>query len=337
MKTLARCASFVLALALLPLPAMAEPIKLKLSFFTSDRSQTYQKAVKPFVDAVNREGKGLLEIEVYFSGTLGRLQAEQPQLVREGVADMAVVVPGQAPDLFPDTGVIELPGLFRDAREATLTYTRLVAANALRGYGDFFPIGNVSADPNSIHSRNPLASIADLKDMRLRTNNRREAAALEKLGAVPVVLAIILTSETIGSGTIEGSTLAPSALRDFGIGRVTTNHYILPISASPLALLMSRAKFNSLPKQAQALIRKYSGEWLAARFIEGWAPLERQELERLRSEPRRKVVMPSPADLEIARHAFASVIEEWAAISTRHRELLTLVDAELAKIRSAAP
>ena len=63
----------VLALALLPVVATAEPIKLKLAFFSSDRNHLYRSAVKPFVDAVNAEGKGRVEIEVYLSGKLAAI------------------------------------------------------------------------------------------------------------------------------------------------------------------------------------------------------------------------------------------------------------------------
>jgi TRAP-type C4-dicarboxylate transport system substrate-binding protein len=335
LKTVARCAAVTLVLA--PLAAGAEPIKLKLSFFTSDRSQTYLHTTKPFVDAVNAEGKGLLEIEVFFSGALGRRQTQQPQLLLDGVADIAMIVPGQTPDRFQDTAVVELPGLFRNAREATLTYTRLNAAHALKGYEDFFVIGSFSADPDSIHSRKPIGSLADLKGQRLRTNNLREAAALEKLGAVPVLLSIIQSPDAISSGNIDGATLAPSALLDFGIARVTSNHYLLRISAAPLALLMNRNKFDSLPEQAKALIRKYSGEWTAARFVEDWEKLEKREVEKIRSDALRTVILPSPPDLVAAQRAFQSVVDEWAASSTRHRELLMLVEAELTKIRSTKP
>lgn len=40
----------------------AEPVVLK--FFTSDRSAVYRCQVKPFVDAVNAEGAGLVKIRV---------------------------------------------------------------------------------------------------------------------------------------------------------------------------------------------------------------------------------------------------------------------------------
>ena len=121
-KTLLRCA--VTALALLPVAAAAEPIKLKLAFYTSDRASVYHSAVKPFVDAVNAEAKGLIEIEVYFSGALGKSQAQQPQLVLDGVADIAFVIPGMVPEHFSDNAVIELPGLYREHARGHVLFTR---------------------------------------------------------------------------------------------------------------------------------------------------------------------------------------------------------------------
>jgi len=78
---------WILAAALLlPVSANAEPITLKLSFFTSARTVAYQTAIKPFVDAINSEGRGLLEIDVYFSGALGKVRKELPQDARCGSA-----------------------------------------------------------------------------------------------------------------------------------------------------------------------------------------------------------------------------------------------------------
>src|SRR5258707_10399304 len=103
------------ALALgLATAAVAGPTKLKLAFYTSDRASVYDVAVKPFVEAVNAEGQGLIEIEVYFGGVLGKSQTQQPQIVLDGVADIAFVIPGMTPDRFPDNAVIEMPGLFRN-------------------------------------------------------------------------------------------------------------------------------------------------------------------------------------------------------------------------------
>ena len=168
----------MLGLVMLPVAACAEPIKLKLSFFTSDRSYVYQNQVKPFVDAVNDEGQGLIEIEMSISAALSpRCRPEQPQLVADGTADIAIIVPGQTPDRFGDTGVMELPGLYRDSREASLVFTRLIQAGALKGYNDFFVVGAFVSGAESIHSRKPIAANEDLKGLTIRTNNRTEAAS----------------------------------------------------------------------------------------------------------------------------------------------------------------
>jgi TRAP-type C4-dicarboxylate transport system substrate-binding protein len=322
---------------MLPFAASAEPITLKLSFFTSDRTIAYLSAVKPFVDAINGEGEGLLRIEVYLSGTLGKVQQELPQLVLNGTADIAFVVPGQNPGRFIDDSVIELPGLFRNGREATLTYTRLVAANALAGYQDFFVIGAFATQPETIHSRKPIRSLADLKGQKIRVNNLTEATALAKLGALPLVLAFNETTRALSSGTIDGATVPAAQLTDVGIGRLTSNHYLLDTSVAPLALLMNRKVFDRLPDEAKNLIRKYSGEWAAARFIDAYSQADKTALDQARLDPRRNIVFPSPEDRNTARLAFESIVRGWEAESPIHRNLLQLAEAELAKLREAEP
>ena len=103
-------------------PSSAEPITLKLAFSTSDQSAAYKSAAEPFVNAVNAEGQGLIRIEPYFSGALGKEMSQQAQLVRDGVADIAYIIPSYTRDRFPDNAIVEMPGLYRDMREGTLVY-----------------------------------------------------------------------------------------------------------------------------------------------------------------------------------------------------------------------
>jgi TRAP-type C4-dicarboxylate transport system substrate-binding protein len=330
-KALTRCA--LLALGLFSSAAAAEPIKLKLALNSSDRSDLYLNTVKSFVDAVNAEANGLIEIEVYFSGVLAG-SPPQPQLVLDGVADLAVILSGQTQLRFPDDAVLELPGLFHNAREATLAYAGLIRANALRGYKDFFVIGAFSSGPGNIHSRKRLTSLSDLKGMKISARSTMEANTLERLGAVSYVLPLPQAIGAISAGSIDGTAVPPAVFPSFGIGRVTTYHYLLSISAAPLALVMNREKFDGLPEQAQSVIRKYGGEPMATRFVAHHQDLEKEELERIKSDARRMVTFPSRMDIEAARAVFQSVIDEWTAKSPRNLELLTMVEKELARIRS---
>jgi TRAP-type transport system periplasmic protein len=97
---------------------------------------------------------------------------------------------------------------------------------------------------------------------------------------------------------------------------------------------MNRRKFDSLPREAQDVIRKYSGEWPVAPYLHAYDASGRQVLDQLESNPRRKVVNPSPADRATAEVAFKSVIDEWTAKAPANRQQLETAQAEIARLRA---
>ncbi len=326
--------STMAAALLLSSAAVADPIELKLAFFGSEATNTYHSGVKPFVDGVNAEGKGLVTIKVYADGGLGRVLAEQPRMVLDGTTDIAWIIPGQTPYRFPDNELIEQPGMFRSTREGTLVYTRLIAAKALRGYDDFFVIGAFTTAPSFIHSRKPVGSLAALKGQKIRANNATEAEVLERLGAWPTVMEPPKLANAIRSGAIDGVAMNPTGPFDYGVSQIATNHYLLRSGATPLTLVMNRKKFDGLPEAVRMLIRKYSGEGAAAAWIEFYGRAESERLDKTKADPARTVVEPSPADLATAQRVYRSMIDAWAAKSPHNRDLLKMVEAELATIRS---
>ena len=332
LKTMLRFAAVGLLLS--PALAAADPINLKLSFFTSDRSLVYQASIKPFVDAVNAESGGLIHVEVFFSGAISGVQSQQPQLVSDGTADLAFIVPGRTPDRFRDTSVLELPGLFRDAREASRVFTQLSSDGALSGYEDFYVVGAFVSDPEGIHSSKPIASIADLKGRTIRVNNQTEADVLQRFGAVPVLLASNKATEAVSNGTIDGVTFPPFMLSEFGVGRVATYHFMIGVGGVPTALVMNRKKFESLPPLAQSIIRKYSGEWLSDYSAKQLGELNREVVRDLESDHGRVVTFPNAADAKAIQAAYESVIAEYAESSEHNRALLARVRAELAQLRT---
>jgi TRAP-type C4-dicarboxylate transport system substrate-binding protein len=329
-----RAASFLLAL--LPAMAAAEPITLKFAYITSDRSQLYANTIKSFVDAVNADAANLVQIDVGFSGILGRDPTKQLELVLDGTADMAFIIPGYAPERFPDNAVIELPGLYNNLRESTLVYSSLVAANALRGYDDLYVVGAFAGDPETIHTRLPATSLAALKGMKIGVNNPEQAAALAGLGMVPVRLTINRFPGEMSSGRIDGSLVTLGAMLEYGISRVASNHYLLGTAPKSLLLAMNRKKFDSLPAEVQNTLRKFSDGWLTTRYVEAIAAANIAGLETLKRDPNRTVTMPSQPDLQQARDVFTSERKKWAAADPRHAELLAKAETELGKIRAGS-
>jgi len=328
---------FAAVLALMPSLAAAAPVELKLAFFASEQSDTFRYGIKPFVDAVNAEGQGILTIKVYPDGKLGKNVAEQAQMVLSGVADIAWVVPGQTPYRFPDNEVLEMPGLFRDVREGTLVYTRLIAAGALRGYQDYFVVGAYSSAPSIIHSRKPIRSLADIKGLKVRTNNPMEAETAARLGAVPTVMPVSMLADALAKGTIDAAIVSPTGLFQFGAATYAKNHFLLAIGTAPLLVVMSERRFEALPEPAKALIRKYGGERAAALWIASFGASEQASLDRIKSDPAHTAVEPSAADQRTAQGIYASLLQVWAAKSQRNTRLAAEIEAQLAAIRAGKP
>jgi TRAP-type C4-dicarboxylate transport system substrate-binding protein len=331
-NAIARCV--MIAVALLPVAAAAEPIKLKMAYFSSDREPPYVSVLAPFAEAVNREGKGVIEVVPYSGGVLGRNYAAQAQGVMDGTADMAWVNPSLTPDRFPDNDVLEFPGLFQDLREASLVYTRVVASGALRGYEDFFVISAVANFPLMIHTRPPIGSLADLRGKILRVNNLVEADALKAIGVTPVIIPINEVALAIGRGTLDGATMPPNALFAYGVSRITRFHYLAPLGAAPLLFLMNRKRFESLPKAGQDAIRKFSGEATVARFAETYDANNTQAMNGLKSDPNRALIAPSRSELDALQATFQTVLEKWRDQNSRNMELWRLVETEIARLRT---
>ena len=195
-------------------------------------------------------------------------------------------------------------------------------------------LGAYASEPESVHSRLPIATLADLKGQKIRVNNALEAAALEQFGAIPVLLSINKTANAISDGTVDGAMLPPAMLFEFGVGRVASNHYMIRTSAALMLLAMNRQSFERLPAGAQKIIQKYSGAWTAGYYVNIIEALNTSVMDQLASDPKRKLVLPSPADSATVQRAFDRVVQGWTGTDAEKAKQFVLLRAELAKVRS---
>ena len=77
---------------------------LKWAVFTPDSEVTFRTVMKPFAETVQREASGaVVSTNLFPNGALGRNPGQQPQMLLDGVADLAWVIPSYSPGRFPDT------------------------------------------------------------------------------------------------------------------------------------------------------------------------------------------------------------------------------------------
>lgn len=332
-KFLAAAAAIPAAAVLRGRPAHAAD-HLKWVVFTPDSEVTFRTVMKPFAAAVQQETNNAVMFDLFPNGALGRSPGEQAQMVVNGVADVAWVIPSYSPGRFPETEVLELPGVFNSLSEASLVASRLAGGNVLRDYGDYYVIGLWGTSPYSIHTNFPVNSIADLKGKTIRASSKNDAAALRAFGAVPVGMPVTEIPEAISRGTISGTTMHMSPFFDFGINRVTNNHFFIRLGIVPVSILMNKKKFDALPEAGRAAITKHAGETLAKVWIKSVTSFNQEIFLKLKDDPKHHVVMPSQADFDEAEKLLAPVREAWVNASPRNKELKNALDAELAKVRA---
>jgi TRAP-type C4-dicarboxylate transport system substrate-binding protein len=314
-------------------PATAQPVTLKLAFFTNDTEVNYAKAIKFWVDAVNADPSGAVKIEAFPNGALGKSLPAQPQMILDGVADIAFVNPALVPGRFPDDQLFELPGLVNNLKEGVALYNALLKSNSLRGYSDYVVIGGFMNANAHLFSRKPVKTVADIKGLKVRISGAVIGLTVKELGAVPVAMPPNEVVEAMGRGTVDATTTVPAAVVDFGIDRVTSYDYLIPLGTNPFGVLMNRKKYESLPKAAQDVLNKYSPDWLNDLYVKNVASFSDGIIAQFKADSKRTVVTPSAADLAVIKTASEKVVKEWVAKDPRNAELLAKAQNLLAEIR----
>jgi TRAP-type transport system periplasmic protein len=312
----------------------AQPVKLKMATFSPDTERLYNTVKKPWVAAVNKAAGGAIEIELFPNGALGRAPQQQAQMVNDSVTDIGFIVPPFTPGRFPDSEVLELPGMFRDLAEGTRVYTRLVQNGTLKDYGDYIPIAMWSTPPFSLHANFPINSFKDLKGKRVRGSGVIQIESLKALGAVTVGMPPTEVPEALSRRTIDASTSQPAVLYDFGLDRVTSHHYFAGLGIVPLAIVMNRKTFEGLPKAGQDAILKHDMDYINKLYIASMLEYDASLVKKLQSDPKRKVVFPSAAERTAAQAAWQPVIKAWAAKTPRNAEVYKALVTEIEKDRA---
>lgn len=307
---------------------------LKLAVFIPEQAPTYAQVIKPWAEAINAEGKGILQIDAFTGGTLGGNPAAQPDLVLDGVADIALVIPAYSPGRFPDNEVMELPGILRNSTESSVAIRRLYDRGLLRGYDDFYVPMLSTTNPYAIHTTEPVTKIADIAGKKLRAGGPVAGASIKALGAAPVGMPITQVAENVSKGVIDGTAGDWDVMYSFRIIEAAPHHFMATLGTVPVAVLMNRKVYEGLSPEARALIDKHSGEAMSRRFGQVHDGVQAAGLEKTLADKKHTVVMPTEAQLAEWDATMAPVIDQWVAEHPNGQELVATLKEELTKIRA---
>jgi TRAP-type transport system periplasmic protein len=245
--------------------------------------------------AVEQDSGGALKVDILPGGTLGaagRDPSAQLKMVTDGIADLSFVIPTTTPGRFPDDNLFGLP-VTESSLEGSLSFWRLHKAGLMRGYDDksFYIVGLVVNPPNTLHSKQAINTLDDMKGKRMQASGREQQDVLRALGATPVgTVSVRDVAEAISRGVVDGTPKDWIALHSFRIADAAKHHVDIPLGAATIMIAMNRARYDALQPAARAAIDKNSGEVFSRLAGEAFDRTLKRDLAKTQADPAHTIV-----------------------------------------------
>lgn len=332
MKRFSTIAVLAAAMGSLPcIPATAQEVALKFATTNAPTAHLNAQVLTPWAERITAEGKGVLRIELSHGTTLAD-QSNFYSRVLNDVAQISFGLHGTIAGKFPLTDVVALPFLTQKSEDSSAALWRLYESGKLaKEYEDIQVLCLVVFPQLSIHSRKAIASLDDVKGLKVRAGGNIASQVLQGLNASPVSMPTADIYQALAKGTIDATMVQWTAFQPFKLAEVTTHHVDAPLGASSSMVFMSRKKFDSLPKAARDLIMKHSGEQFSRQFGIFWDRVQTDDRKLVLASDKHHAYVAGPQEVAKWSKVLEGVADRWTKQTPEAAALLQAYRQELAK------
>ncbi|HZD89096.1 MAG TPA: TRAP transporter substrate-binding protein, partial [Pseudolabrys sp.] len=250
---------------------------LKLSHFVPPQ-HAFHKWVVKWTEMITKESHGRLKFQIYPNGQLVGPPNRQFDAARNGIVDIAWCLNGVTPGRYPMTELANLPFSWPSAGVDLPLMAKRLTELAPKYLASEYPGLHIlfmnMANPVVVYSKEPIHSVAGFKGKKIRYASTANREMLDAMGAVPSLVPPPATQDALAKGIVEGATFPHEAGLAYHLASVV--HYTIepPTASATFALVMNKAKYESLPKDLRAILDKESGVKGAMSFGRAWAKQE---------------------------------------------------------------
>ncbi|MGH7314133.1 MAG: TRAP transporter substrate-binding protein [Candidatus Rokuibacteriota bacterium] len=280
MKRSSLAAALVIALAVLPAPAAAQTITLKLSHFVPPVAPPHATFLAPWAAKVEKASGGRLKIQIYPSMQLGGTPPQLIDQIKDGVVDIGWTLPGYTAGRFPRTEVIEVPFLHTNALGTTLALQDYYEKHLRDEYKDYHVLLLHVHGGTLVHANKPIVKLEDYKGLKIRTANRAGSVYLRAVGANAVGAPVPEVPQMLSKGVIDGALLPYEIARPLKVHELVKYHSELAgpqprLGTSVFLFAMNKKKYEGLPADLKKVIDAHSGRHIAAWAGQNWDDIEK--------------------------------------------------------------
>ncbi|MCE5973154.1 TRAP transporter substrate-binding protein [Sinirhodobacter sp. WL0062] len=256
------------ALALVLAAPAVEAREMRVSSFEPPQGFYSSKILQAWIDEINPKLSEGNAFKLYPGSMLGAPPA-QAELVKAGVADVALVVPTYTPGLFPNSGVVELPGMVTTSAGGTNILNTLAEEGALdKEYADYKIVALFTTPGYRFFmTGKAVTAPGDLSGLKLRSPSKFGSTLFDLVGASGVSVPAPQVYENLERGVVQGAVWVMDAYRTFRLNEVAPYVTDTRFTAQPMAILMNKAAYESLSDADRAVLDDMTGrataEWIA--------------------------------------------------------------------------
>ncbi|MDP2620251.1 MAG: TRAP transporter substrate-binding protein [Hyphomicrobiales bacterium] len=287
----------------------AETVTLRMATWVPPMHHLHQTFTE-WAAQIERASGGSLKV-VLDEAPLAKAQG-QYELAKKGIADLAFPVLGYMPDRFAVTRGIELPFLSPSAEVGSQALWDWGTRNiADQEFNDVKLVTLFVHGPGMLHSKTRVRTHEDLAGMRLRVGGGGVAIA-RALGAVPVAMTAADAHQALLRGTTQGTLFPWEAVASYRLTGLVRYHLEIPggLYTTVFAVVMNKARYESLAPEHKALIDRFGGGYGAAFIGRHWDEADRAAREEAKVNGE-YIHTLAPEELKRWRAKIAFMDGEW--------------------------
>ncbi len=239
------------------LPAFAQT-EVKIGYALAPDSH-YGVAAQKFEEVLKAETGDAFEFKHFPSSGLGG-EREVIEGLQLGTIEATIVSSGTLANFVPDTGVFDIPFLFRDLEHARAVLDGPIGQEILAKFDNVGLHGLAWGEQGFRHitnNRNPIHTPADAEGLKLRTmENPVHLAAFNAMGAAPTPMAWPEVISSLQQGVIDGQENPLSVIVSVKLDEVQKYLTLSGHVYSPAMLLVSKPFWEGLDETQKAAFEK---------------------------------------------------------------------------------
>jgi TRAP-type C4-dicarboxylate transport system substrate-binding protein len=295
----------------------AQATELKLASFVPASHHLQKNVWEPLTKELAQATDGELKLKIYPAGQLGSGGGEQYKRVVRGVADIVHGLPGYTSSQFPESLLIELPGVpvsDVQATEGIWNAMQLVEHE----YRRVKVLALFASESAILMMRDKAVRVpSDLEGLKIRVPSASIGKAVSAWGGTPVSMPITEVYNAAQTGVIDGALLGGSTLNSFKLHEVF-HHYTtgVPSTTSEVFLLMNRNSYDKLSDKERVALDRLTGFPLSQKSSKSYRNQHEKGMKTIR-DAGKDIIELSPEVAQQFTNLSRSVIAETVAALKR--------------------